>query len=298
MVGMALAGMALGVAQGYGVYRQGKKIARTGEEIKRIYGRLKSQEKILRESEKNTKETAKKLKGEQDIQAKMQYEYNKKEVNRALETNLRGVISGYVSAREDLESEIKNVRSQLAFKNDIKNVEESSIKTDSLNKLKAEADLKAEAILQNQRNDMTETQTQAVSQDYQNRLSFNRIQEGINQNYLVAYSNAELQLRRDLSQLNNTIEAGTNKGQQIVQQGRDLKLQGSNMMTQAVLDGGKKIFMGSFGGFEGLSNSIGNLFGKGGGTLKEVPMLFGNKSSTGIKEVPMLYGKELSMLGV
>lgn len=138
MIGSVLSNLALGVAQGYGIYKQGKKIAKAGDEIKSIYNGLKNQEDKLKGSIEYNKTTAKKIKGYQDEQAKMQYEYNKKEIGRALEGNLRGLLAGYVSARENLEQEVMNVRSKLAF-NDIKNVEDSSIKSDSINKLNSEA---------------------------------------------------------------------------------------------------------------------------------------------------------------
>ncbi len=138
MMGSILTNLALGIAQGYGIYKQGKKIAKAGDEVKSIYNGLKDQENKLKGSIEYNKATAKKIKGYQDEQAKMQYEYNKREIGRALEGNLRGLLAGYVSARENLEQEVMNVRSKLAF-NDIKNVEDSSIKSDSINKLNSEA---------------------------------------------------------------------------------------------------------------------------------------------------------------
>ena len=84
MMGAILAQLALDTAQGYGIYKQGKKIIKTGEEIKSIYSSLKNEESKLKESIEYNKATAKKIKGYQDEQAKMQYEFNKKEINNKL----------------------------------------------------------------------------------------------------------------------------------------------------------------------------------------------------------------------
>ena len=260
MMGAILAQLALDTAQGYGIYKQGKKIIKTGEEIKSIYGSLKNEESKLKESIEYNKATAKKIKGYQDEQAKMQYEFNKKEISRALEGNLRGVLSGYVSARENLEQEVMNVRSKLAF-NDIKNVEDSSIKSDSINKLNSEAKDKANIIAQNQMNEIDELQNQTNNYYYQSGLNFNKIQEGINQNYLVAYSQAEMQLRKDLAQLNQTIDNGNMAGGSLVNQGWDIKVAGTNKMTQAVLDAAKSYAMGKAGA---------NLPGMPSGEVKEI----------------------------
>ena len=231
MIGSVLSNLTLGIAQGYGIYKQGKKIVKAGDEIKSIYNGLKDQENKLKRSIEYNKATASKIKGYQDEQAKMQYEYNKKEIGRALEGNLRGLLAGYVSARENLEQEVMNVRSKLAF-NDIKNVEDSSIKSDSINKLNSEAKDKANIIAQNQMNEMGELQNQT-----------NKTQEGINQNYLVAYSQAEMQLKRDLAQLNQTIDNGNIAGNQLMEQGFGAKLAGINGITQSFLDAGKSLYL-------------------------------------------------------
>lgn len=245
MMGSILSSLALGIAQGYGVYKQGKKITKAGEEIKSTYGSLENQKGKLKESIEYNKATAKKIKGYQDDQAKMQYEFNKKEIGRALEGNLRGLLAGYVSARENLEQEVMNVRSKLSF-NDIKNVEDSSIKSDSVNKLNSEAKDKANIITQNQMNDIAELQTQTNNNYYQSGLNFAKTQEGINQNYLVAYSQAEMQLKRDLAQLNQTIDNGNLAGGQLVDQGYGLKVAGVNGITQSVLDFGKNYYLNKY----------------------------------------------------
>lgn len=266
MMGLKLMNLALGIGQGFGIYKQGKKIINAGEEVKSIYRKLGTKEKDLRESFENNKISIKKIKEYQDDQAKIQFEYNQKEIGRALEGNLRGVLSGYVSARENLEQEIANIKSKLAF-NDIKNVESSSIQNDSINKLKLEANDKANTLIQNQTNEIDELENQTNNYYYQNGLNYNKTQEGINQNYLTAYSQAELQLKRDLAQLNQTIENGNMAGEQLVNQGWDARVAGINGMTKAILDAGKDYYINRYKNKLGAEESI-----------KEIPGIYNTEN--------------------
>nr|DAK42912.1 MAG TPA: hypothetical protein [Caudoviricetes sp.] len=264
MMGLKLMNLALGIGQGFGIYKQGKKIINAGEEVKSIYGKLRTKEKDLRESFENNKISIKKIKEYQDDQAKIQFEYNQKEIGRALEGNLRGVLSGYVSARENLEQEITNIKSKLAF-NNIKNVESSSIQNDSINKLKLEANDKANTLIQNQTNEIDELENQTNNYYYQSGLNYNKTQEGINQNYLTAYSQAELQLKRDLAQLNQTIENGNMAGEQLVNQGWDARVAGINGITKTILDAGKDYYINRYKNKLGVEENI-----------KEIPGTYNN----------------------
>ena len=266
MMGLKLMNLALGIGQGFGIYKQGKKIINAGEEVKSIYRKLGTKEKDLRESFENNKISIKKIKEYQDDQAKIQFEYNQKEIGRALEGNLRGVLSGYVSARENLEQEIANIKSKLAF-NDIKNVESSSIQNDSINKLKLEANDKANTLIQNQTNEIDELENQTNNYYYQSGLNYNKTQEGIKQNYLTAYSQAELQLKRDLAQLNQTIENGNMAGEQLVNQGWDARVAGINGMTKAILDAGKDYYINRYKNKLGAEESI-----------KEIPGIYNTEN--------------------
>ena len=266
MMGTVLAQLAIGITQGYGIYKQGKKIINAGEEVKSIYGKLRTKEKDWKESFENNKISIKKIKKYQDEQAKMQYEYNQKEISRSLEGNLRGILSGYVSARENLEQEITNIKSKLAFY-DKKNVESSSIQTDSINKLKLEANDKANTLIQNQTNEIDELENQTNNYYYQSGLNYNKTQEGINQNYLTAYSQAELQLKRDLAQLNQTIENGNMAGEQLVNQGWDARVAGINGMTKAILDAGKDYYINRYKNKLGAEESI-----------KEIPGIYNTEN--------------------
>ena len=62
MMGLKLMNLALGIGQGFGIYKQGKKIINAGEEVKSIYRKLGTKEKDLRESFENNKISIKKMK--------------------------------------------------------------------------------------------------------------------------------------------------------------------------------------------------------------------------------------------
>ena len=116
-------------------------------------------------------------------------------------------------------------------------------------------------------NEIDELQTQTNNYYYQSGLTFNKTQEGINQNYLVAYSQAEMQLRRDLAQLNQTIDNGNIAGESLVNQGFGVKVAGMNQMAQAALDAAKSYAMGKVG--NGLSKMP-------SGEIKEIQGTYNN----------------------
>lgn len=245
----------IGIAQGYGTYKQGKQMAGVGDNIKKYYRALEDKKDDLEKREKLGKETAKNIKEEQHKQASNQYDFNKKEIKRALETNLRGLLVQHSSLRDDLSKEISDMKGRLAFAFDKKNVEESSIKNDSLNKLNNEVLEKTNILIENQFQDIKEMGIQGANQQYQNDLQLNRTKEGINQNYLVSLTNSEMQLQHDLNSLNNFITSGVNRGEQYIQQGYNIKAQGANEITSSVLNFGKTAF-NKFGGLTGITSSL------------------------------------------
>ena len=255
MIGGILTGMAFGIAQGFNSVHQGNKIYKVGKEIQNTYSSLSKNAGKFKESEENTKKTIKFIQGEQNKQADVQFDFNKKQIRTALESNIRNIISNYVSSREDLASEIENAKIKIAFTGDIKNVESSSYKTDMKNKLKVEADEKANKIIQNELNDLTGLESQINAQSYQNKLGYLKTKEGINQNYLSAFSNAEAQYNRDMAQLNSFISAGINQGAIVKAQGGQVMAQGGDMIGQAFLGGMGKLF-NAYGGIGGIKNRI------------------------------------------
>lgn len=246
----------IGIAQGYGTYKQGKQMSGVGDNIKKYYRVLEDKKDDLKKREKLGKETAKKIKEEQHKQALDQYDFNKKEIKRALETNLRGLLTHHTSLRDDLNKEVADMRGKLAFAFDKKNVEESSIKDDSMNKLRNEALEKTNILIENQFQDIKEMGIQGANQQYQVDLQLNKTKEGINQNYIVSLNNTEMQLQHDLNNLQNFITSGVSRGSQYIQQGYNVMAQGSEQMAQSVRDFGKKSF-DKLGGIEGIMTLIG-----------------------------------------
>lgn len=292
-IGLALLSLGVGIAQGYGTKKQGKKIARLGEEISRKYKATgKYGEKLFKESEKNSKEKIENIRSEQKKQADLQLGVNKEEIKRALEKNIRGALGTYSNAHNNLVSEIKNVRSQLAFKNDIKNVEKSSIKHDMESQLSQEALEQSRAILENQEHDLEETIHKSYMENYQAGLSYNRTIEGINQNYLSALSNAEIQAQRDLFNINSWVNAGVEQGREIINQGHTLKDAGDEKIASSIMNFGTGMFnkVGGFGaiaGKFGLSSNIFGNMGKSSGAIREVEGTF--KTDNNIEELTGMF---------
>lgn len=273
MIGMMAVNLAMGIGKGLMGYSQGKSFERTGKRIRAEYQKLGKNKEKYKEMADNQKKTAKELQKNQHKQAEIQYDWNKNEVRRALETNLRGILSQYSSAREDLKNSIYEARANLSFKNDIKNVEESSIKIDSQNRLEAEANLNSQVIIENQLNDTKEIENQAIAQYYQSGLGYNRSIEGVNQNYLSSLSSAEMQLIRDNSQLQSFINQGVASGQNFINKGMHKKVLAGQQITSSVLDFG----IGAFKQYGG-NTALGKFLGMSGG-------------DNGLKEIEGTYGK-------
>lgn len=271
--------MAGDLFQGLGQIEQGTRMKKYGSKIKAIYNSLNSKQKDLRDREKLAKKTAGEIKDEQHKQIKDQHVYNKEEIKRALEINLRGAISQHISLRDNLDKELTDVKSKLAFAFDKKNVEDSSIKADSESRFRSEALEKTQILIENQFQDLREIGHMSSGQDYQNDLQLNAKKEGVNHNFLASINNAELQLQKDLQNLSNFINQGVAQGQDLYNQGLMLKAQGQEKTIGAVAGFGLNVFKKS-DMFKNLDSKFSSMFGgrdKGAsqtiGMLKELPPL-------------------------
>ncbi len=255
-IGLALLTMGIGIAQGYSTNKQGKKIYHLGKNISKMYQDTgEKSKKLFNESLKTSKKSAETISKEQKEQARLQHQFNRDEIKRALEKNIRGALEIYSTSRNNLVSEIKKVKGQVAF-SDIKNVDESSIKHDTDSKISQEALENARNIMNTQSHDIEETIHKNYLENYNAGMNFNKTIEGINQNYLVALSNAEMQLQRDLGQVLNFVNAGDAQGKEIQNQGYALKMQGNQKISSSIMDFGKGMFS-SAGGFSGIASKLG-----------------------------------------
>lgn len=130
----------------------------------------------------NNSRAAKKIAGIQREIAGMQLKYNKKQAKEATETNLRGMLRQYASARESLYEQKENVRMNLNFKSQMKGVEkkDNSYITDSKNKLESEFFENMRNTIENQKNDSINISKQGIDQVYQAQGNYNQALTNIN----------------------------------------------------------------------------------------------------------------------
>lgn len=278
-IGMALIGLGIGISQGLHTKRQGKKIQRLGEKISKMYYETGEKgKKLFSESLETSKESAKTISKEQKEQAKLQHQFNKDDIKRALEKNIRGALEIYSINQNNLVSEVKKIKGQSAF-NDIKNVEESSIKHDINSKISQEALENSRNIMNTQTHDIEEIIHKNYIENYNAGTNFNKTIEGINQNYLVALSNAETQFQRDLGQVINFVNTGDAQGREIQNQGFNMRMQGNQKIASSIMNFGQGMFSAA-GGLSGISSKLGiggNLLGNSG--IREVTGIFTPDSS-------------------
>ena len=143
----------------------------------------------------NNSRAAKKIAGIQREIAGMQLKYNKKQAKEATETNLRGMLRQYASARESLYEQKENVRMNLNFKSQMKGVEkkDNSYITDSKNKLESEFFENMRNTIENQKNDSINISKQGIDQVYQAQGSYNQAITNIN--------GIEIQARQQANQM-------------------------------------------------------------------------------------------------
>lgn len=282
MLGTILMGVsaAMGIMDGYSTYSQGKKLIKSGEKIKAMYSGMKKEGKGWEDTEKKTKANAKAIKDIQHQQANIQFEYNQNEIKRALEKNLKGIVNQYIVANDETNKEIMDIKAKLNFSNDIKGVESHSLKNDSMTRLQAESDYNAKMLIENERNSLEEVANKSNAEEYNNKNMYASTKEGINQNYLVAFSNAELQLTRDLAQLHGFIQNGTTQANQLIAQGGNAQVQGINRAIESIMGLGLNLAK------KGVFN-FGNSNNSNSGFLKEVQ---GTYNSGGyLRELPRIY---------
>ena len=140
----------------------------------------------------NNKKTAKHLAKIQKEIADMQFEYDKKEIKEATETNLRGILKQYATAKESLYEQKENVRMNLNFKSQMKGVEKdnNSYITDSQNKLESEFFENMRNTIENQKNDLMNISKQGIGQLTQVHSGYNNSISNINQTKIQAQNQA------------------------------------------------------------------------------------------------------------
>lgn len=155
----------------------------------------------------NNSKTAGKIAKLQRETAEMQFNYNKKQIKEATETNLRGMMKQYVAAKENLYEQKENVRMNLNFKSQMKGVEknDNSYITDSKTKLESEFFENMRNTIENEKNDLTNVSKQGIDQIYQAQGNYNQALTNINGAKIQAQQQANQMI---LNGINDVAMAG------------------------------------------------------------------------------------------
>lgn len=137
----------------------------------------------------NNKKSSKYIAKQEREAARIQFEVNKKEVERAYKTNLEGVLKGFATQRADLidtmEKASSNLNIQLGERKNI-DKENDSFKDDSKKMLENEVQENILAMIDHQSFSISELSNQMSMQMYQVGTDFSSTISGINKNKIRA----------------------------------------------------------------------------------------------------------------
>lgn len=286
MIGSILLGTTFGVLRGISTYGQGKNIIKAGRNIEKIYEKLGENKILFENSFKEQKETAWRIKGFQEESAKAQYERNKTLVKKALESNLRNVMNQYVVENENLDGQVREMKSKILLTTGNKNVEENSIRNDSLSTLQNEFIENQRILNQNQMNMVEGVTEEGIAKEYQVGTDYDNVSSNIRQAYNRTIGNTELQRNQDISNLNQTIENGRISSASMQQQGYGIMAQAESSIANTLWSAGLNAFS-SVGGFDWASNKIGSFFNKTSniGSFENSLKTFGQRNPFGNREI-------------
>lgn len=259
MIGSFLVSAGLGLLQGINMKRQGKAIVKTGRAIANEYAKLNANRVLFENSFEEHKKTIGKIKGHQEETAKLQYSKNKRAVKEALGVNLRNIMNGYVSAKDTLDEQVKDMKSKIIISTQNSSVEENSIRQDSLSLLGKEALGNSRVIEENMLNSIKTSTEEAIENQYRVDTDYDNTMSNIRKSYNQSLGNAELQKIQDISRLNDIIESGRISGNNLVQQGYGIIGQASQNIANTFLSSGLGIF-DRLGGFDFIDSKIEGVF--------------------------------------
>lgn len=259
MIGSFLVSAGLGLLQGMNAKRQGKAIIGTGRAVANEYAKLNANRVLFENSFEEHKKTIGKIKGYQEETAKLQYDKNKRAVKEALGVNLRNIMNGYVSAKDTLDEQVKDMKSKIVVSTQNSNVEENSIRQDSLSLLGKEALGNSRVIEENMINYLKASTEEGIENQYRVDTDYDNAISNIRKAYNQSLGNAELQKIQDISRLNDIMESGRIAGANLVQQGYGIIGQASQNMANTFLSAGLGIF-DRLGGFNFIDSKIEGIF--------------------------------------
>lgn len=154
----------------------------------------------------NNKKSSKYIAKQEREAAKIQFEVNKKEVERAYKTNLEGILKGFATQRADLidtmEKASSNLNIQLGERKNI-DKENDSFKDDSKKMLENEVQENILAMIDHQSFSISELSNQMSMQMYQVGTDFNSTISGINKNKIRADQQANAMIAEGIVGIGN-----------------------------------------------------------------------------------------------
>lgn len=154
----------------------------------------------------NNKKSSKYIAKQEREAARIQFEVNKKEVERAYKTNLEGVLKGFATQRADLidtmEKASSNLNIQLGERKNI-DKENDSFKDDSKKMLENEVQENILAMIDHQSFSISELSNQMSMQMYQVGTDFNSTISGINKNKIRADQQANAMIAEGIVGIGN-----------------------------------------------------------------------------------------------
>lgn len=269
MIGSFLVSAGLGLLQGLNTRRQGKNIVRAGKNIANEYAKLDANRVLFENSFEEHKKSIGKIKAYQEEKAKLQYNKNKRAVKGALETNLRNVMNGYVSAKDTLDEQVKDMKSKITISTQNPAVEESSIRNDSLSLLGKESSRNSKILEENMLNSIKASTEEGIENQYKIDSDYDNTMSNIRKAYNQSLGNAELQKIQDISRLNDIIENGRIAGSNLAQQGYGIIAQAEQSIANTFLNSSLDVF-NKLGGFDFIDNKIGGFFKSNGETRDQM----------------------------
>lgn len=154
----------------------------------------------------NNKKSSKYIAKQEREAARIQFEVNKKEVERAYKTNLEGVLKGFATQRADLidtmEKASSNLNIQLGERKNI-DKENDSFKDDSKKMLENEVQENILAMIDHQSFSISELSNQMSMQMYQVGTDFSSTISGINKNKIRADQQANAMIAEGIVGIGN-----------------------------------------------------------------------------------------------
>ena len=205
------------------------------------------------------KKAAKYIAKQEREAARIQFEVNKKEVERAYKTNLEGVLKGFAVQRagliDTMEKASSNLNIQLGERKNI-DKENDSFKDDSKKMLESEVQDNLLTMIDQQRFSISELSNQIGMQMYQVGTDFNSTISGINKNKIRADQQANSMIMEGITKIaENAAGANGASGGSVAGGGNEVSNFGVETFKAPQLYNKLTLNTGNSGGSTGFGNT-------------------------------------------